>query len=65
MLDLKRLYWNCRAFLGGKRRGKCPYKHLGLALPSFDFWDLLQPEFVTALNEAKAVEKAKRQPKAA
>jgi hypothetical protein len=64
MLDLKRLYWNCREFLGGKRRGKCPYKHLGLVLPSFDFWELLQPEFTTALNEAKAEEKAKTQAKA-
>ena len=54
MLDLKRLHWNCREFLGGKRRGKCPYEHLGLKLPSFDFWDLLQPEFAEALNEAKA-----------
>jgi len=53
MLDLKRLYWNCRDFLGGKRRGKCPYQHLGLTLPSFAFWDLIQPEFTEALKEAK------------
>jgi len=24
LLDLKRLYWNCRAFREGKRRGRCP-----------------------------------------
>jgi hypothetical protein len=28
MLDLKRLYWNCRVFRGGKRKGLCPYEHL-------------------------------------
>jgi hypothetical protein len=41
LLDLKRLYWNCRAFREGKRRGRCPYEHLGLKLPSDRFWDLL------------------------
>lgn len=41
MLDLKRLYWNCRGFREGKRRGRCPYEHLGLKLPSYQFWDLL------------------------
>jgi hypothetical protein len=41
MLDLKRLYWNCRAFGEGKRRGRCPYEHLGLKLPSYRFWDVL------------------------
>src|SRR4051794_2195366 len=35
------LYWNCRAFGEGKRRGRCPYEHLGLKLPSYRFWDLL------------------------
>jgi hypothetical protein len=42
LLDLKRLYWNCRAFRAGKRRGCCPYEHLGLRLPSYDFWSVLQ-----------------------
>lgn len=42
MLDLKRLYWNCRAFRHGKRRGACPYELLGLKLPTFDWWTLLQ-----------------------
>jgi hypothetical protein len=41
LLDLKRLYWNCRAFGEGKRRGRCPYEHLGLKLPSYRFWELL------------------------
>jgi hypothetical protein len=42
LLDLKRLYWNCRPFREGKRRGRCPYHHLGLKLPSYDFWSVLQ-----------------------
>ena len=42
MLDLKRLYWNCRPFREGKRAEKCPYEHLGATLPTYDFWDLLQ-----------------------
>jgi hypothetical protein len=42
LLDLKRLYGNCRAFLAGKRRKRCPYEHLGLLLPSYDPWTLLQ-----------------------
>src|SRR4051812_15609984 len=41
LLDLKRLYWNCRSFREGKRRGRCPYEHLGLKLSSYRFWDLL------------------------
>jgi uncharacterized membrane protein len=41
LLDLKRLYWSCRAFREGKRRGRSPYEHLGLKLPSYRFWDLL------------------------
>jgi len=42
MLDLKRLYFNCRAFLEGKRKKHCPYELLGLNLPSYDPWVLLQ-----------------------
>jgi hypothetical protein len=42
LLDLKRLYWNCRVFREGKRRGRCPYEHLGLKLPSYSFWKILQ-----------------------
>jgi hypothetical protein len=41
MLDLKRLYWNCRTFREGRRREQCPYQHLGLVLPTYDFWELL------------------------
>jgi hypothetical protein len=42
LLDLKRLYWNCRAFRTGRRRGKTPYALLGVALPASDWWDLLK-----------------------
>jgi hypothetical protein len=42
LLDLKRLYWNCRVFREGKRKGKSPYDLLGLNLPSSDWWQLLQ-----------------------
>jgi hypothetical protein len=42
MLDLKRLYWNCRPFGAGKRKGKAPYQLLGVPLPTEDFWKLLQ-----------------------
>jgi hypothetical protein len=41
LLDLKRLYWNCRRFVGGKRRRSSPYQLLGLALPTNDWWELL------------------------
>jgi hypothetical protein len=41
LLDLKRLYWNCREFREGKRRQHCPYELLGLKLSSYRFWDLL------------------------
>lgn len=62
MLDLKRLYWNCREFRGGKRKGKCPYEHLGLKLPGYEFWNLLQEELPEALERAKATAKAKAKP---
>ena len=41
MLDLKRLYWNTRAFRSGKRQDCCPYELLGVALPTWDFRELL------------------------
>jgi hypothetical protein len=44
MLDLKRLYWNCRAFRSGPRKGACPYRGLGLELPTYDFWELLRAD---------------------
>jgi hypothetical protein len=49
MLDMKRLYWNTRTIRGGKRKGKCPYEHLGLKLASYDFWGLRKDEFSRAL----------------
>ena len=42
LLDLKRLYWNCRAFRTGPRRKRSPYELQGLALPSRDWWELLR-----------------------
>jgi hypothetical protein len=42
LLDLKRLYWNCRPLHTGKRRGRCPYEMLGASLPSTDFWTLMR-----------------------
>jgi hypothetical protein len=42
LLDLKRLYWNCRVFRDGKRKGKSPDDLLGLKLPSSDWLQLLQ-----------------------
>jgi hypothetical protein len=49
MLGLKRLYRNSHRLKAGKRKGSCPHEHLGLALPGFDFWELLQtdPEQLT------------------
>lgn len=41
LMDLKRLYWNCRPFREGKRHGRCPYEHLELKLPTYDFWEVL------------------------
>jgi hypothetical protein len=42
MLNLKRLYWNCRVFRDGKRKGRSPYDLLGLKLPNANWWQLLQ-----------------------
>lgn len=49
MLDLKRLYWNSHPFRSGPRKDVCPYQVLGLNLPTFEFWGLLQtnPEELT------------------
>jgi hypothetical protein len=60
LLDLKRLYWNCRVFDDGKRRGRCPYEHLGLKLPSYDLWELLQrsPEDLKLPEEVSTSELA-------
>jgi hypothetical protein len=42
LLDLKRLYWNCRVFREGKRKGQSPYDLLGVHLPRSNWWQLLQ-----------------------
>ncbi len=60
MLDLKRLYWNTRVFRGGKRKGLCPYEHLGLKQPDLDFGSWLEGEVNRALSEAKAKAQEKR-----
>jgi hypothetical protein len=54
MLDLKRLYWNTRVFRGGKRKGRCPYEHLGLSQAGPGFWGLLSAEMSPAGGEGKA-----------
>ena len=42
LIDLKRLYWNCRTFRTGRRRHHSPYELLGLALPAGSWWKLLK-----------------------
>jgi hypothetical protein len=42
LLDLKRLYWNCRSFRTGQRRKQSPYELQGLRLPTRDWWELLR-----------------------
>jgi hypothetical protein len=59
MLDLKRLYWNTRVFRAGKRKGRCPYEHIKVELPSYRFWQLLQPEMDHAIAQAKANAKSR------
>jgi hypothetical protein len=44
LLDLKRLWWNVRAFVSGKRQKQRPYERLGLRLPTYDLWELLQSD---------------------
>lgn len=44
MLDLKRLYWNTHPFRSGPRKDVCPYQRLGLELPTYNFWELLQSD---------------------
>ncbi len=47
-------------FIGGKRKGRCPYsEHLGPKRPSSDLANLLQEEMSTAFAEANAMAKAK------
>jgi hypothetical protein len=56
MLDLKRLYWNCRRFPSGKRRGYCPYELLGLRLPTTDWWQLLHMPLTDLTQELSSPE---------
>ena len=42
LLDLKRLYWNCRPFRTGRRKGQTPYGLLGVSLPAAGWWQLLK-----------------------
>lgn len=51
MLDLKRLYWNCRPFRSGPRKDTCPYRALGLKLPTYDFWELLRTDLARLTQE--------------
>jgi hypothetical protein len=62
MLDLKRLYWNTRAFRGGQRRGRCPYEHLGLERKCYDFWKLLREQMDADIPQAKAEGRCKLPP---
>jgi hypothetical protein len=54
LLDLKRFYWNCRSFVSGKRRGACPYEHLGVTLPTYDWWQLLNSENAESTQEVSS-----------
>lgn len=58
LMDLKRLYWNCRAFQSGKRRGQCPYELLGLRLPTSDWWQLLHTSLANSTQELSSSEVA-------
>jgi hypothetical protein len=56
MLDLKRLYWNCRPFQSGKRHRHCPYELLGLRLPTTDWWQLLHIFLANSTQELSSSE---------
>jgi hypothetical protein len=56
MLDLKRLYWNCRPFRSGKRRARSPYELLGLTLPNTDWWQLLHTPAADLTQELSSSE---------
>jgi hypothetical protein len=62
LLDLKRLYWNCRRLQTGKRRGQSPYEMLGVTLPSTDFWTLLRTARPAAGQLAEKVSESKVAP---
>lgn len=58
MLNLKRLYWNCRPLQSGKRRGRCPYDLLGLRLPTTDWWQLLHAPLADSTQQPSSSEVA-------
>ena len=59
LLDLKRLYWNCRTFRTGRRRGQSPYQRLGLLLPEgLDWWNLLKMTPEQLRDHVRAIDKA-------
>jgi hypothetical protein len=63
LLDLKRLYWNCRRFRTGRRRKTTPYERLGLCLPpGLSWWELrqLEPEQLRRLLLAHASAEARQ-----
>jgi hypothetical protein len=51
MLDLKRLYRNCRPYRSGPRKDVCPYRASGLELPTCDFWELLHADPVRLMQQ--------------
>jgi hypothetical protein len=53
LLDLKRLWWNCHRFSSGRRAKACPYQLVGLRLPTYDFWQLLQLDVPTLRDRLK------------
>jgi hypothetical protein len=59
MLDLKRLYWNCHEFRSGPRKKACPYQALGLSLPTYDFWTLLQTDPKELMQRLSIAQNAK------
>ncbi|MFM9965460.1 MAG: hypothetical protein ACKV2Q_30100 [Planctomycetaceae bacterium] len=44
LVDLKRVYWNCREFRTGRRQGHTPYALLGIPLPTTDWGQLLNTD---------------------
>lgn len=44
LVSLKRLYWNCREFRTGHRKGHTPYELLGIQLPTDDWWELINTD---------------------
>jgi predicted metal-dependent hydrolase len=44
LVNLKRVYWNCREFRTGRRKGHTPYALLGIPLPTTDWWQLLNTD---------------------